>query len=1663
MNTLYRLSGALDRDQETLKTSERALVNIVHLCRLRTWDQFCSYALMLASNCTDRCLLTLVKEHLEKLDSMFGDEEVLAEQAGALETKAECDEFLVDHLGNAETARTGFGYLIDNWFRLRRGPMVMQLRKLMSVIVAGCTSPKEFAEAHPNFYTMLVDEVAKKKFSCFDLVDELLMLTKMSLDVATDCIRDKSFGPLCGTDQSVTSVETDLSYLKSHLTAYMLGSFEKLSEHEGSPKRDAEFLTMAESVHSRVKILHKAAKIPQERLVLARYLAEISQIQAKVLLRATTKHIRVEPIAVKLDGPTGMGKTTLMTKIMADLLKISGYPHTSEYIAFVESNSKFMDTITNATQGVIIDDALNTLVNVSKMDENNIFIKIKNNGCTPVPKAAVEEKGSTFMDVKVLLVSTNSPKLQAEDTSVEPSAVLRRFKWHILVSVRPEFQVDGADRYLGMLDSSKMTKGLGSDAHLFVLREWRPFKRYRGPNLAPGKDDGEFVAVTEPIGYSDMMEFLAPRVREHFVQQVRIVEQTLADSTAPLCVHGFTTAATCKYCQAPPIFVEEAGEDWEAQLVNFFCPTVTNSPMREQVAVVEEEPEVKPPWYKRIRLPTTNDVVEPIPEPSAMGLFKAARIGPAAFEDWFIERPTMLLTALYGLVPLFPMAFIQGFYWLMGASFGSWIMTFSAGLWTAYSISHMTVLYIRSRMAGYTLMEIRARLKKLATSYMGILAVLVVGGAGMAIMLRKQAHSFSENGGCESKPIVVVMPAPVDKKEERKVEEPKVSPAVQAPAVMSGGQVIDTLLGSSAAPRLAELDVPCGLSKPDPIAREKHWERRDIQEFPLLSGKLLTMTAAQVIDRIKRQVFAVDVEYAGSTVQTNALFICTDWVLMPLHNFMRPDKAFSEIKRLVFSLTTAHRGPYFTVAYSPTLLVGIDRDNVLESEMDMVLLQVNVGGTMCDLRDLLTDLNPRSRVPVVEMFRNIETKELDSQRYWAEPQLVASAKYGWKYDGYSYTRKSPTFKGLCGAVLVADTRYPRILALHTMGSGSSGMACRLTPLSIRSAMTRAQVRMTNSGPPVSCGNGELFGIDGEPPPQLDPLRGSSVLRTAPVGAPLMAVGTLRDFEQSRPKTQLVVSPIAEMVEQSLGIECQHEVPRKLGHVTTDIRKLQELDGLSQLPPEHLLSAMADMKEMFGRVVEQCDASDFLVPLNDVEMVTGVYGSNSLRRMPLKTAAGFPYKGKKSRYVTPAPDDFGLDAVMFTPEVMADVRRAEDIMATLSRPNFVFKGSHKDEVVKIVREPGKDPKCRVFEGGSMILTALTRKYFGPLIRLMAIAMPWLESCVGINAQGGDWHVWFQWMIAYNRLHAIEGDWRHYDTSEAYQEIMAVFSVLIYICETYGRYTQREIHIMWVIAAEIAMHFALTRGDVSLIVGTNPSGNGLTVFINNMDNGLRMRVFFYAMMPPEMRERMARGVVVPSQFFGGALGGLQVSGPAQGEGLLFSDWVRAGFYGDDFLMAAKPEILSWFNQVTMFEYFNGIGKVITAPDKGPITTEVTPWGEVSFLKRSFRECPVLGAVVGPLALPSVFKCLFHWSSRLPVAPQVHCAVLVDGVFRELLLHGEDVFNQYAPGLLQICEEFGATPYLDGDMSYLRYVADWRERQLPVIEMCVGGMEPAIAVGA
>lgn len=807
--------------------------------------------------------------------------------------------------------------------------------------------------------------------------------------------------------------------------------------------------------------------------------------------------------------------------------------------------------------------------------------------------------------------------------------------------------------------------------------------------------------------------------------------------------------------------------------------------------------------------------------------------------------------------------------------------------------------------------------------------------------------------------------------------------------------------------------------------------RRNLAPLNFAFGKTVTMNRSQMLAATERMTYVMDVVYTNSIVTTMALAPATNFIIAPAHNFVRPDGTDSVIKYITLRLTTEQRGPVFKVLVKPSTMYRLPGD--------MMLVMTNAGGSLPNNIDFFTDERPTGKFPVMEVGRSFATCEPYNLRYLAHDTVANSPGAAFQgYKAYAYQRPSETYKGLCGAAILLDSQKPMVLGLHTMGNGRDGLACALTRTSIVKGMEVLRARSVNKSPDVEQRTTKPFVPQSyEERIKMVPLVPKSILRETPDGANMIAIGTIEDYSQVKPKTDLQVNPDSDLVTAHFGVPRSHEPPENYGKRTVEIRHLKDCATNEQIDPDALSLAQEDMLQEYRCLLAHSpELCALMKPLSEEDACSGIPGDVSVQGLNLATACGFPRTGAKRKLFSVVHPD--SPRIVMGDDLREEVQKAYDIAAGMERVNFVFKAAQKDEAVSI----GK-AKVRIFQGAPTAMTYLLRVYFLGVMRMYYASPLFTESSVGINASGPTWDNMFEMLNNYDPDEKLVGDWIGFDKGQCYLEIKAQLSIWVTLAEEFGTYTDEEITVMWVLAEELARHYVVMYGDVYCTEGENASGQALTVFLNNGDNRLRMRAAFYSMAGSrsiEEREMAPFTPMVVRREFSGSYpidpGYRDAVVPLlPGLNGLFKDYAGLTTYGDDFVMGVRKAIIPYYNQRSLADWFAQYGKGLTNPQKCAFETDYTPNGEVDFLKRGFRHDERVGRYLAPLALKSIFKPFFVVPKKPAFTQEFYYSEIIGAALREFFQYGEDEFVTRSMQLRAFAEAVKATSFM-GDLKEFEY---------------------------
>jgi len=578
---------------------------------------------------------------------------------------------------------------------------------------------------------------------------------------------------------------------------------------------------------------------------------------------------------------------------------------------------------------------------------------------------------------------------------------------------------------------------------------------------------------------------------------------------------------------------------------------------------------------------------------------------------------------------------------------------------------------------------------------------------------------------------------------------------------------------------------------------------------------------------------------------------------------------------------------------------------------------------------------------------------------------------GIHYFGLKYTLQNLiTFRGMCMASLVNEGKHPKIIGFHLGGVADTahGAGGCLTQGQLNSALSRlnavglfAGASSTDIDPFqfASKRDNQPYMIQGDVKPQC-------ATNFLPPGSCVTVLGSC--IGGATRSSQVIVSHISQTVQEVLGIERQHDkaplgppaVPKwhpwQLG--------MQGFANISVGPsPMEVHKAAVDYLK---------DILTFAAPTKVLDMATIINGWDNdkfVNRMPQNTSVGFPLSGPLSKVCTLVNPTEGHSCnYVIDDDILGEFQTSEARLLAGHRINAVYRASLKDEP-----RPLNSTKARVFQAAPVVLKMLLRKYFLPLVAQLSMYPLISECAVGINALSEEWDEMHHHICKYGPDRIVAGDYSAYDQRMSPSLTGAAFDILIRFGEACG-YTRDDLAIMRSLATEVVYPLVAYDGTLIKLMGSNPSGHNLTVYVNSIANSLISRCALFSMYPGVNR---------------------------------FKDAVSMMTYGDDDIGSVHSFYVD-FNNISKSNYITSIGMKYTPPSKSGEHVDFMSILEVDFLKRKSVYCSEKGRYMGALEEASVFKSLHCRMKSTEVSDSQWAGSVCDAALREAFPRGKDYYD-------------------------------------------------------
>lgn len=601
-------------------------------------------------------------------------------------------------------------------------------------------------------------------------------------------------------------------------------------------------------------------------------------------------------------------------------------------------------------------------------------------------------------------------------------------------------------------------------------------------------------------------------------------------------------------------------------------------------------------------------------------------------------------------------------------------------------------------------------------------------------------------------------------------------------------------------------------------------------------------------------------------------------------------------------------------------------------------------------------------------------------------------------DGFAYELKDKTFIGLCGMVLVCNSKVPFIHSFHTCGKGTTGVSHDITQVDVKAAIKYLYEDQCSRIVPSEMGTLDINRVKNFTM-QSEPTRKSPLL--------FLENDTAFDYYGTintpvvKFKHSVHPTLIHELVNTAFDIipvvGPPPNVPTWQHHHACIVNTTCPNSGFPQS-----LMEKATRDYLDGTLDVMRKRTD-LRPLSMEQILNGEDGVRGLEPMNKKTSAGFPYFQSKKKLF----DVEDGEPLQMTPELLSDFQVSERAWSTNKRSYEIFHQSLKDEAVKRTKKV-----TRTFQCSNLNLTLGLRKYYLPIVTELITKPDTYELAVGCNAEGPEWHALMMIISKYGDDRIVAGDYKNYDQRMSSQVIGAAFCILIEFAASVG-YSNDDLQMMTSIASEVLFPVIHMNGDIFKLFGSVTSGNSLTTILNCICNSLLHRICYYGL-----------GIK------------LRTNTPP------FKHVCSLMTYGDDCADSVRPGY-DWFCHTNRQAFFADFNIVYTMAEKDQESVPFITLGELSFLKRRPKYNPDTGLLMAPLEESSIFKSL-QYLTRSTLTPEESVGQNVDNALAAWFQHGRDIYNNRAPRIREVMIMADLYHYSKWiDRTYDDFLWEWKQK--------------------
>lgn len=1579
---------------ELLISSYFALVQAVSL------PHFISILMLVIRNIVGQSLCTKVYEIAMELLELDKDTvEPHADTPGWLEVLKECG---------------------DNWQLAVTNPSFDKISSLLTMgVTLGICDPMSISIGKMRVFTV---EASKEQVKCESLIDAVFQTAIFLCESGLAAWDQQSFSPFLFTTDAARKMDQEYVEVMSLFEYAIPGNLEMVNMTHGDFERRVDELL------SQLALARDTLKPGVEKRLMANKYMTLKTKRASYLQTCASGSLRKRPYAFFITGGSSLGKTDVANILVEACGKYNGIDVSNEKRYTYNCTDEYLSGYRSYNTVFRFDDFGNTKSQFVKTSPTEMLVKVINNNPETAVMPDLESKGAVRIEPDFVTVTSNVMDLDATTYSNCPASVLSRGNVHIVPIVKPQFRRPGSTG----LDSRKANDFYRNENGVVeqpAIPDLWDVTVYRA-NIAPSQDslskDGRFVKGSQQV-FFEVLEHKGRPMKD--VPMTTVVDYCLDDTKDFIQAQNDLLERSkgqrmtfCEECNRPEqlcncarcMKTEKLAKDCLCEQ----CAYMVKTKKTLDDSSVESDDAVEPhAWLPLTPLGKAVTCMSLTEWRSRMAKSEVKQ----RWSDLFSSSGSWtagLLTRGWTNFSHNTLSYVSYLEYVVEESTTEFLVKTVKdisnsrwGKWTTYLPSAwFDNQYVRKAIVSSRVATIHGHYKDvLRGSFFGVtsipwysvMALMWYFGWNKTSQTTLLSYTVGNIFWYLAKLYFIREVA-----EARLVREhdgcPEIFKSVRdgyGQYIVGGAASLAAIYALYQVYKNLSFDTPHATLEPKTVA---DLEKRDAEVNPWKVPERESVKPMKVCANVKQAQDILRnhiVHVALDKVKCSGVILSSNVVMIPYHvvslakeKGRKPDVKMRCLRREDNSANCAFEK---LVDLSRVVRVG---------DHDLCLINVETTGSVRGVLDLFPKEMPKQLDNAVFMGRDKTGKLYEDMVVGCEFMMTQNGVYDNGYFArnlryfpgltYRFTNLESSV-GMCTAVLVADKKVPYIAGVHLGGKnkdkkfGTGG-----TPLV---GELEEALKLLHSDPThfQAAQASDDFTLYGKKSFDEGPIHPKSPVHFLEKGN-FLVYGPCKGG--STFSSNVVKSCLSDSVEKEFGVKNQWGPPKGKGpdgkspwHPwrTSLAYSVNPSIGV----PESLLEAAIEdyLKPLRAKMKKfpKYYAED-IKKLSRVEIVSGKDGKRFIDQMNMTTSRGFPLSGPKSEDVIfLEPDQEHACPRTFTQEHWDEYERFKTKARRGERGNLVFKASLKDEPTKLTKD-----KVRVFQAANMTLQLGMREYFLPFARFLS-QHPFVSECaVGVNAHSKEMDQMFRHIRKHGKRRGYAGDYSKYDLRMPAQLIYAAFHVLIELSKLCPDYTDEDRDVMRVLATEVACPMTAFNGDLLQFIGSNPSGQNLTAYINSIVNSLLHRCAFFEKM---------------------------------GMSLSFQDYVALITYGDDY--AGSVKLWANYNNLDFVDFCARHDMVVTSPDKETVMPRYMDCDAIDFLKRRPRYDSELGVLMGALDESSIFKSLHCNLKSKTETPENVAASTCSSALCEWFLHGRAVYEDRVSKLRRVAEETGISARVHG----------------------------------